>query len=159
MRTTIAIVMLLISSRARADTDDGKSGTTATLLSVGGTAAAYIGIVELTRVTDHSSGPAESLAVSTDIAMCLALPALREFYANDWHPTGLVIRATGLGAIALGALSDRSCDNDPCGGMALILLGGLTVVVGTVYDMPTPSTGPDGGFKIVGATDIRCARL
>ena len=139
MRTTIAIVMLLISSRARADTDDGKSGTTATLLSVGGTAAAYIGIVELTRVTDHSSGPAESLAVSTDIAMCLALPALGEFYANDWHPTGLVIRATGLGAIALGALSDRSCDNDPCGGMALILLGGLTVVVGTVYDIATAS--------------------
>ncbi len=138
MRTAIAIVMLL-TSHARADADDGKSGTTATLLSVGGTAAAYVGIVELTRVTDHSPGSAEPWAVTADLAMCLALPSLGHVYANDWHPTGLAIRATGLGAIALGALTDRSCEDEPCGGAALILIGGLTVIAGTVYDIATAS--------------------
>ncbi len=138
MRTTIAIIMLL-TTHARADTDDVKSATTATLLSVGGTAVAYIGMVEWTRVTDHSSGSAGAVAIGTDIAMCLALPALGHFYANDWHPTGLAIRATGLGAIALGAFSDRSCDDEPCAGTALILIGGLTVVAGTIYDIATAS--------------------
>jgi hypothetical protein len=135
----IAVVITLTSAQARADADDDvKSASTATWLSAGGTAAAYLGVAESTRITDTTpSGATRTLVIGADIAAVLALPALGHFYADDWHPTGLAIRAAGLVAIALGAYSDRSCEDEPCGGTALILVGGLAVVTGTIYDIAT----------------------
>ena len=135
----IAIVIALTSTHARAETDDDtKSAAAATWLSAGGAAAAYIGMAELTRVTDPiPSGTAKTFILSTDIAAWLVLPSLGHFYADDWHSTGLAIRAAGLAAIVLGYSADRSCDDEPCGGSILLGVGALTVVTGTIYDIAT----------------------
>ena len=135
----IAIVITLTSARARAETDDDtKSGATATWLSLGGTAAAYITTAELARVSDARPS-ARTFVIGVDVGLWLALPSLGHFYANDWHSTGLAIRATGIGAIMVGAVSDSSCENEPCAGSLLVGLGVLTLVTGTIYDIATAS--------------------
>jgi hypothetical protein len=136
----IAIVIALTSAQARAETDDDtKSASTATWLSVGGAAAAYIGMAESTRITDTATGATRTAVLAADVAGWIVLPSLGHFYSDDWHPTGLAIRAAGIGAVALGVYADRSCEDEPCGGSILILGGALAVVGGTIYDIATAS--------------------
>jgi hypothetical protein len=96
-------------------------------------------MAEATRITDTGTSGTRTAVFAADAAGWLVLPALGHFYADDWHPTGLAIRAAGIGAFALGAYVDRSCEEDVCGGAFLIGLGTLAIVTGTIVDIATAS--------------------
>jgi hypothetical protein len=135
MRALVIVLLLAGTAHAQSE-DDTKSETAATWLSIGGTAAAYVGLAESTRITDNSHGATSRGLIAADVAGLLVLPSLGQFYADDWHPTGLAIRAAGLAAIVVGAKSeDAACGDGFCPTMLLVLVGVLTVATGTIYDI------------------------
>jgi hypothetical protein len=70
------------------------------------------------------------VVIGVGLAAWLFLPSVGHFYADDWHPSGLAIRAVGLGVLMIGALFDASCDNEPCPGELIGVVGALTAVTG-----------------------------
>ena len=129
MRTLIASVLLstvLLVSTAHAapDPEAQRSESGALALSVAGSA---LGITAMLSGLDQSR-PETVIGLVAGTAG----PALGHFYAGDFFTAGTLARAAGIGAMAY-AIDEYDLGDDR--GSELVLLGALTYIGGTIYDI------------------------
>ncbi|MDB4953521.1 MAG: hypothetical protein JWO36_1090 [Myxococcales bacterium] len=147
----LAVAMLVFTSTGLALADDPlrppgasvsrplnhKDETTALLLSLGGAAVVYAMIVESSSPLVVNNG-LHGWAVGATAVGAVVLPSLGELYAGDRITKGMVLRAVGVGSIALAVHSANqpgACEDEPCGDTFVILFGVVTVLAGTIYDV------------------------
>jgi hypothetical protein len=142
MEKLVMSVLAIAVTTSIARADDGaptpKSETTATELSLGGTAASAVLVIAGART--NSSG-----LLLTGLASSLVTPSLGQWYSGQPLTLGMGIRAASAVATIAGLSEALSCSNEfsdtphDCGaGAAFLVAGGLLgYAAGTVYDIET----------------------
>ena len=111
--------------------------TTALMLSLGGTAAAW-GLFAISARGDRPSGSTSRLA-TIGVLGTLVAPSFGHWYAHELLSRGLGLRVGGVAASLVGLIAAAACSeceiNEPA--VVLVLTGAALYVVGTLDDIAT----------------------